>query len=574
MRRLALHILLLSVAATAFFGCRHDRTVEALLDRAALCRHREPDSALLLLRSLDGVPLARACDARRRLLLSAIYYNDDKEQLTCELLQPAVRWYGRRGKPADRAAVLFLMAEAQRREGRHEEEMRCYADAQRAAERIDEDSLRHHLLSLIHFNTGTRYAEQNDRENSLESFRLAVVHAEACRDTLQTVTARMMYAQQLTSEDVQAAIEALRPVMEMHDALARRDRELAAVVALLNLHLHARAGDWTPEKMLDERAKIGPAAFGQDKRWNIAEASGQTALSYPDIVSMELFLLADRIDSAARYLERIKQHVEQHDHNNMGLLYYEAVVLAGQEHFEEAYAALERYHATYDSIRRQQAEVALGRMAETYSIEHAAALREQRLRYRILFALLALATVSVAAAWAWMDRRRKLRERDRQIEQQLALLESLRTEHEDLADRLEAQNEREAELKRLLAGRFEMVRELASTCYTYDDGGRLAARVKALALGPATLRDLVETVDRGHDGIVGRLRAAFPDWTEGNVHFAALLAAGCTPQEICILLDLSLNSVYVRKSKLRRRIAESGCADRGEFLRLLGMERA
>lgn len=573
MRRLALHILLWGLAATAFAGCRHDRTVETLLDRAALCRHQAPDSALLLLRSLEGVPLARAQDARRRLLLSALHYNDDKAQLTCDLLQPAVRWYDRHGSPADRAAARFLMAEACRLEGRHEEEMHCYADALRAAERIDEDSLRHHLLSQIHFSTGTRYAEQNDRGNSLASFRSAVAHAEACRDTVQTALTRMMYAQQLTAADVRAAVEALRPVMEMHESLARRDRELATIIALLNLHLHARAGDRTPEQLLDERAKIGPVTFGRDKRWNVTEASGQTALSYPDIVTMEIFLLADRIDSAARYLERIKRRVGQHDHNNVGLLHYEAIVLAGQGRFEEAYAALERHHATYDSIRRQQAEVQLGRMAEIYRIEHAAALREERLRYRIRIALLALAAVSVAAARAWTDRRRKLRERDRQIEQQMALLESLRTAHEDLADRIEAQNEREAELKRLLAGRFERVRELASTCYTYDDGGRLAARVKALALGPATLRDLVETVDRGHDGIVGRLRAAFPDWTAGNIHFAALLAAGCTPQEICILLGLSLNSVYVRKSKLRRRIARSEVPDHEEFLRLLGMER-
>ena len=77
---------------------------------------------------------------------------------------------------------------------------------------------------------------------------------------------------------------------------------------------------------------------------------------------------------------------------------------------------------------------------------------------------------------------------------------------------------------------------------------------------------MVDIADLYSDRAVSRLREQFPDWTRRNYDFAALVIAGFSPQEICVMLGMSLNGVYTLKSKLKRRIAESHATDRDTLL--------
>ena len=146
------------------------------------------------------------------------------------------------------------------------------------------------------------------------------------------------------------------------------------------------------------------------------------------------------------------------------------------------------------------------------------------------------------------------------------MLDSYRESHDSLTSRLDASNAREAAVKRLLEGRVAAVRDIAATCYLYGDGERLSAKMKELALSPAMLADVVDMADLYSDRAVTRLRTEFRGWTERNYDFAALVIAGFTPQEICVMLDMTLNGVYTLKSKIKRRIAESQSADRDLLL--------
>ena len=194
-------------------------------------------------------------------------------------------------------------------------------------------------------------------------------------------------------------------------------------------------------------------------------------------------------------------------------------------------------------------------------------MREASLRYRAWIAVLAAVLVVMAAGWAVVGYRRKLRRRDGQLSESLALLDSYRESHDSLTSRLDASNAREAAVKRLLEGRVAAVRDIAATYYTYGEGERLARKVKELALSPAMLADIVRMADLYNDRAVTRLRRQLPGWTPRNYDFAALVVAGFSAQEISVMLDMTLNGVYTLKSKLKRRIAESGAADREFFTR-------
>ena len=108
--------------------------------------------------------------------------------------------------------------------------------------------------------------------------------------------------------------------------------------------------------------------------------------------------------------------------------------------------------------------------------------------------------------------------------------------------------------------------DIAATYYTFGEGERLTAKMRDLALSPAVLADVVGMADLYSDRAVTRLCEQLPGWTARNYDFAALVIAGFSPQEICVMLGMSLNGVYTLKSKLKRRIAESGAVDRDRLL--------
>ena len=219
-----------------------------------------------------------------------------------------------------------------------------------------------------------------------------------------------------------------------------------------------------------------------------------------------------------------------------------------------------------DSLIDAQRGAQVAELERWFRTANEVALREASLRYRVWIAVLAAALIAVAAGSAVVGYRRKLRRRDEQLSELLALVDSYRESHDSLTSRLNASNAREAAVKRVLEGRMAAVRDIAATYYTYGEGERLMSKMRELALSPAMLADVVDMADLYSDRAVTLLREQFPGWTERNYDFAALVIAGFSPQEICVMLDMSLNGVYTLKSKLKRRIADSSAADRDRLL--------
>ena len=215
-----------------------------------------------------------------------------------------------------------------------------------------------------------------------------------------------------------------------------------------------------------------------------------------------------------------------------------------------------QYIGKRDSLDKARQGVSVAELEKRYRTANETALREAGLRYRAWIATLACLLLAAAVTGAVVGYRRKLRHRDAQ-----------RESHDSLTSRLDASNEREAAVKASLEGRFALLRDIAATYYTYGEGERLARKVKELALSPAMLADIVRMADLYNDRAVTRLRRQLPGWTPRNYDFAALVVAGFSAQEISVMLDMTLNGVYTLKSKLKRRIAESGAPDREFFTR-------
>lgn len=175
-----------------------------------------------------------------------------------------------------------------------------------------------------------------------------------------------------------------------------------------------------------------------------------------------------------------------------------------------------------------------------------------------LTAMLAVVLFTTAIVWLYVARVRAVHRREREIEGYLAAIEALQRSRNTLLDRLDSQVDRERRLKELLEGRFALMRSLAATYYTYGNLRQLSDRIRELSTDAAFRRDLGEMVDLHYDGALTRLRRTLPSLSERDADFAALLIAGFSPQEISAVTGDSLNSIYLRKSRLRRRLAACG----------------
>ena len=571
MRQFLLHTAIFA-AALAATCCTPDGNKEVLTVDSALVTEY-PDSALNLLQKIDMRHLNRNDRARSTMLMGLAKANKGDTTASREYIDKAIRYFERHGSSDDRAEAWYSYASAYHQAGNLEEAIRGYtqsaifAEKSIAQNRGRSNDIRYKttktLLVAVYHTLGILYFEQG--QNAVEPFAKAVEAARSNNNAEQEGYSRfMLSAAYCANGDYASAIETLAPLVEACDTIPFR--YFAQQVRLQNLLYHTYLDDWSPEQLLAARDSIdldeirsAPLSYG-------TAVSDDTNRTFYDVASGIIFQRNGQLDSARYYIERTLSHTDEFHQGNVDLYKGAAQIYHETGDNARAYDFTQKYIEAKDSLFEAQRGAQVAELERRFRTANEVALREASLRYRAWIAALVAALVLTTAVWVVMWYRRKLRRRDEQLSESLALLDSYRESHDSLTSRLDASNEREAAVKRLLEGRVAAVRDIAATCYTYGDGERLTAKMRELALSPAMLKDVVDMADLYSDRAVTRLREQFPDWTNRNYDFAALVVAGFSPQEICVMLDMSLNGVYTLKSKLKRRIAESQARDRDSLM--------
>lgn len=563
---------ILTVAALAATACTtHREKAEWKVDNFLAVEH--PDSARRLLQRIDPEQLNRDDRARWTLITGLAEVASGDTLAGQQHLLRGIGYFDRHGSACERAVAWYSYAQAHVEAGNLEEGIRGYTQAAILAEKAlaagqSDDSLRQRsetLLVTVYHTLGLLYFEQG--YDAVEPFAKAVEAARVNGNTEQEGYSRFMLASSYCANgDYRRAVETLEPLVEAADTI--QFRYFAQQIRLQNLIFHTYLGDWTPGQLLEARKGIdlevirrAPLSYG-------SASSEDTGRSFYDVASAIIFQRDGQLDSARCYIEESLACRDTFHQGDVGLFDLAAEIYHDRGDDSQAYAYMRRYVTVKDSLFEVQRGAQVAELERRFRTANEVALREASLRYRVWITVLAAALVTAAAGVAVVGYRRKLRRRDEQLSESLALVDSYRESHDSLTSRLDASNAREAAVKRLLEGRVAAVRDIASTYYTYGEGERLTAKMRDLALSPAMLADVVDMADLYSDRAVTRLREQFPGWTARNYDFAALVIAGFSPQEICVMLGMSLNGVYSLKSKLKRRIAESTAADRD---RLLGL---
>ena len=569
LRTIRIFRAMLGILALTTVGCGRPEAAQVSVDGFLAVEH--PDSARHLLRAMNPERMSRNDRARWSLLVGLADVSAGDTLAGRPILDQGMRYYDRHGSDSERAQAWYTYAKAHIGLGDMEEGIRGYtesailAEKALASKRLN-DSLRKQtemLLVAVYHTLGLLYFEQG--YDAVEPFAKAVEAARANGNTEQEGYSRFMLASSYCANgDYEQAVKTLEPLVAAADTIPFR--YFAQQIRLQNLVFHAYLGDWTPGQLLAARDSIdldvirkAPLSYG-------TAASEDTGRSFYNVASAIIFQQDRQLDSARYYIEQSLACRDTFHQGDVGLFDLAAEIYHDRGDDSRAYDYMQQYVAVKDSLFEVQRGAQVAELERRYRTANEVALREASLRYRAWIAALAAVLVVTAAGWAVVSYRRKLRRRDEQLSESLALVDSYRESHDSLTSRLDASDAREAAVKRLLEGRVAAVRDIAATYYTFGEGERLTAKMRDLALSPAVLADVVGMADLYSDRAVTRLCEQLPGWTARNYDFAALVIAGFSPQEICVMLGMSLNGVYTLKSKLKRRIAESGAADRERLL--------
>ena len=560
---------MLVIAMLLSVGCTSRERTGASVDGFLAVEH--PDSARRLLLAMDTERMSRSDRARWSLVLGLAEVSSGDTLSGKQALDRGMHYYDRHGSDSERAAAWYTYAQAHVKTGNLEEGIRGYtqsailAEKALAAKRLDDSQRRRTetLLVAVYHTLGLLYFEQG--YDAVEPFAKAVEAARANGNTEQEGYSRFMLASSYCANgNYEQAVKTLEPLVEAADTIPFR--YFAQQIRLQNLVFHTYLGDWTPGQLLAARDSIdldvirrAPLSYG-------TAASEDTGRSFYDVASAIIFQQDGQLDSARYYIEMSLDCRDTFHQGDVGLFNLAAGIYHDLGDEARAYDYMQQYVAVKDSLFEVQRGAQVVELERRYRTANEVALREASLHYRMWILGLAAVLVVMVAVWVVVSYRRKLRRRSEQLSELLALVDSYRESHDSLTSRLDASDAREAALKRLLEGRVAAVRDIAATYYTFGEGERLTDKMRDLALSPAVLADVVDMADLYSDRAVTRLREQFPDWTVRNYDFAALVIAGFTPQEICVMLGMSLNGVYTLKSKLKRRIAESEAADRDRLL--------
>lgn len=206
--------------------------------------------------------------------------------------------------------------------------------------------------------------------------------------------------------------------------------------------------------------------------------------------------------------------------------------------------------------------------AHSMALAKAYAYREQE---RNRLSNLALLISAILATLVLYFRARKLQAEKRLVEEQ-AENERMLSVAEDLQARIGAMRFKgERKLP------FDALDRLCEQYYIYEGTDNLQPRileevhtiVAGLRSDPAMQKSLEDSLDQQTDGVMRRLRAAFPKWKEEDYLLYLFTASGFSSTTISALLGRDKPYVYNRLYRLKERIRSAGGADEKFFLALL-----
>lgn len=552
MRRLLIYISL-ALLVLVCTNCRQSGVVKPVLLRAdSLLTNNLPDSALSLIGSIPLSQLHSEADKAEFILLyERILEANGLPLIGEEELLKAVAHYQRGGEPVNELLARFYLGQIYEHEGNSYEAMTQYVEAEGIYMRMAREQVK--ITS-----------SENDLVSSAVA-RIYVNKGNIYQSKLNFNGALKMYSKALEFDH---SMETLGKVAQANEALEKYDQSLEAYLSALSIA--QKEGD--SKSILLYGSSIAGVKFALgtpsgrvlEELFELYAKYGNSTPPHDNYILLAcLYLDNGQISKAKEYAVRYMQ--EKSDANDIeeaGWASLMSSIAKIEGNYKEALEYQQRYASIMESINEQEKNNSVQEVEQLYynrqlQIENENMRRQNRsavIIYSLLVVILLGAVAGVAITW-----RRKLQQKNRQIGEYLAAAQDAESSKNILLGELDVQKEKEKRLKELLENRFAEIRELAGTYYEFGYSKKLQKKVEQLLSFQSFGQDMFEVIENvvnaKNNGAIEKIRSEFPSITEENIKLLNLIYAGFSPQEISVIINDTPQNIYVRKSRLKRKLA-------------------
>lgn len=551
-----LSVFLIITSALLFCFCGRENKTDRLLNRADSLLIKHPDSALAVIGSIPMNDIRPGAQQAEFILLYERILDKNGISLIGETdMEEAVRYFDRSGDPGKKLLSRFYLGRIYDLAGNYYQAMEQYVQAEGAYLEISPKDLEQNgaiygdVLAGLYLYKGDIFHSKINFNGALKMYLKA---AEYYREN---------------GNDSQL-MHVMGKVAKGYEALNKYEQALEAYDSALNI---ARKNK-NEKDILEYATSVAGARFamGAPCREILSRLDTIYATYNGGVPPVDNYILLSCLYLDDGNTQKAKQYAQQYIYSNPGMNLLEEAGLASlmgsiakvEGDYKAALEYKERYSEIIDSINEQEKANSLQEIEQLYynkqlKIENESIKKQSR--YVLIIYSLLLVILLGGLLWLIIAWRRKIREKNIQIEEYLATVHNAELSKNNLLGQLDIHIEKEKRLKELLENRFAEIRELAGTYYEYGYSKKLQRKVEELLSLQSFGGDMFEVIEnvvnaKNNDAMV-KIRKNYPSITEDNFKLLNLIYAGFSPQEISVILNDTPQNIYVRKSRLKRKIA-------------------
>ena len=551
-----LRLLLLLLSLVGLVACRGNQELHARLESISTLMEEHPDSALHLLEELPAHRFRRSrLRADRGLLytmaLDKNYIDSDNDSL--------IRYtydYYRRHKATDsvRHLVHYYYGRIYHNGRQYTAAAVEYLEALRLLDTIQSP----YRAGLLFSRLGEMYRDQYNFESALGYFYRAHAAYERAKNLSAVSYAMASIGDVLSSLHKYNEAESWYNRSLAIDSI--RGSVYTATITLSNL-LVLYYESANKEKFLDV--------------YNELQANGESTLSALDHIVITDFLIDEN------KLQRAKEHLSAAAamgyEGNEPLYYLMQFKLASAERdYERANYYQYCCIKANDSLIRNTYSTSVATAEKQFYAERSA-FAEYRLCIRktaeTILALAIIALIIVGVGYF----RKRIRHKEQQIFDYMAAVDQMQEQYNRRQQTVMKKEQGEDAYKSILAERFSTLDTLCRSFFERDTPHQQQAqlfrevkgRLQALAEDPRMAAELDRVINARFEGLMVRLIEQMPQLSAEDVHFLRLTYAGFSAQVISLVFHDSVQNIYARKYRIKKRIQHSSAVDKMDFINAL-----
>lgn len=544
-------IILLGGILIFAVGCSQDRAVDIELFQAAALMETQPDSALILIRTIDRDVIShRSTEAKYALLYSQALDKNYEDTDDDSLMRIAYRYYNKRMcSDSLRFLLNYHYGRIYQNGDDFQEAIRYYLTAEKYAL----TARKNYFLGLVYTRVGEVYSDQMNYHGMLEYYQKAYKAWKKLHNPVFGNSAILNIANAyLSLGDTDNAVKYYTTAMELAKANGDDDT-IAACLSNLGT-IYVNEGDYSKAQ----------------------QAVKEIERTFPDDLSIQeytilakAYYLQHKIDSA-RYYFNLASELADDVRDEALLVYLSLQIETAAGNYKNAVASINEFIQLSDSISRmvvsQSATAAEGKFYKEQT-----AFASYRLKVRTFMEFGFGGLICVVAACLIYYYRQRMKRKQEQIDRYMSAVDNIRVSKDRIIEQLA---DKEGQLKELVLSRFDILDQLGRAFYERDNTKAqqevIYKQVKTfftdLTSKTTTRKELEEIVNTVNDNIIIKLREQLPKIKSSDIDLLIFVYAGFSAQIISVIINDSVSNIYTRKSRLKTRIATSDAPDKELFL--------